>query len=53
MAITLYGEYFTDREERDALLGIMNQTMAIHAWPMKKAYQSLQRQWDILDDVEL
>ncbi|CAI7671763.1 unnamed protein product [Penicillium palitans] len=53
MAITLYGEYFTNQEERDALLGIMNQTMEIHAWPMRKAYQSLQRQWDILDDVEL
>ncbi|CRL27723.1 unnamed protein product [Penicillium camemberti] len=53
MAITLYGEYFTNQEERDALLGIMNQTMEIHAWPMRKAYQSLQRQWDMLDDVEL
>lgn len=53
IAITLYGEYFTNQEERDALLVIMNQTMEIHAWPMRKAYQSLQRQWDMLDDVEL
>ncbi|KGO41847.1 hypothetical protein PEX1_083880 [Penicillium expansum] len=53
IAITLYGEYFTLQEERDALLGIINQTMEIHAWPMKKAHQSLKRQWDVLDNVEL
>ncbi|CAI7640732.1 unnamed protein product [Penicillium glandicola] len=53
IAITLYGEYFTHQEERDALLGIINRTMELHAWPMRKAYQSLQRQWDMLDNVEI
>jgi hypothetical protein len=49
----LYGEYFVHQEERDALLGIINQTMELHAWPMRKAYQSLQREWDIMDNVEI
>jgi hypothetical protein len=53
IAITLYGEYFVHQEERDALLGIINQTMELHAWPMRKAYQSLQREWDIMDNVEI
>ncbi|KXG46236.1 uncharacterized protein PGRI_050920 [Penicillium griseofulvum] len=53
IAITLYGEYFVQQEERDALLDIINQTMKLHAWPLRKAYQSLQRQWDMIDNVQL
>ncbi|CAG7934919.1 unnamed protein product [Penicillium nalgiovense] len=53
IAITLYGEYFVHQEERDALLGIINQTMELHVWPMRKACQSLQQEWDIMDNVEI
>ncbi|CAG8273939.1 unnamed protein product [Penicillium salamii] len=51
IAITLYGEYFTHSDERDALLGIINQTMSLHAWPMRKAHHTLSRQWELADAV--
>lgn len=53
IAITLYGEYFTDRDERDALVGIINRTKELHAWPMRKPYETLQRRWEMVDDAEL
>jgi hypothetical protein len=52
IAINLYGEYFTRQDEREALLGIINQTMDLHAWPMQKAYQSLYHQWEMVDSLE-
>ncbi|CAG8125654.1 unnamed protein product [Penicillium olsonii] len=51
IAITLYGEYFTQPDERDALLGIINRTMDLHAWPMRKAHQALCEQWEMADAV--
>jgi len=53
IAITLYGEYFTRQDERRALLGIIDQTMALHAWPMRKAYQSLNQQWEMADNIQI
>jgi hypothetical protein len=53
IAITLYGDYFTDQAERDALVGIINQTKDLHAWPMKKPYQTLLERWVMADAVEL
>lgn len=53
IAITLYGEYFTNPEERTALVDIINRTKDIHAWPMRKPYQTLQRQWEIVDNIEV
>ncbi|KAJ5156841.1 hypothetical protein N7492_009644 [Penicillium capsulatum] len=53
IAITLYGEYFTNQEERDALIGIIDQTKDIHIWPMRKPYQTLQRRWEVLDSADL
>jgi hypothetical protein len=53
IAITLYGEYFTDRDERNALIGIINRTKDIHAWPMRKPYQTLLRRWEMSDSVEV
>ncbi|KAJ5976370.1 hypothetical protein N7481_010077 [Penicillium waksmanii] len=53
IAVTLYGEYFTDPEERNALLGIINRTKELHAWPMRKPYQTLKRRWEAVDNAEL
>ncbi|CAI7602623.1 unnamed protein product [Penicillium manginii] len=53
IAVTLYGEYFTDQEERNALLGIINRTKELHAWPMRKPYQTLKRRWEEVDNAEL
>lgn len=52
IAITLYGEYFTRQDERTALLGIIDQTMDLHAWPMRKAYQTLNQQWEMIDSLQ-
>ncbi|KAJ5769617.1 hypothetical protein N7520_004176 [Penicillium odoratum] len=53
IATTLYGEYFTDPVERDALVGIINKTKDIHAWPMRKPYQTVQRRWELMDSAEI
>lgn len=53
IAITLYGEYFTNQEEREALVGIINQTKDIHVWPMRKPYETVQRRWEMLDSGQL
>ncbi|KAJ5085066.1 hypothetical protein N7532_009837 [Penicillium argentinense] len=52
IAITLYGDYFTEEEERHALVGIINQTKDLHAWPMKKPYLTLLERWAMVDTVE-
>ncbi|KAJ5083031.1 hypothetical protein N7532_012074 [Penicillium argentinense] len=53
IAINLYGEYFTDPDERDALVGIIDRTKDIHAWPMRKPYENLQDRWKMVDNAEL
>jgi hypothetical protein len=53
IAITLYGEYFTDPEDRDALVGIINMTSDIRAWSMRKPYERLKQQWSMVDDAEI
>lgn len=53
IAVTLYGDYFTDQEERNALVGIINRTKELYAWPMRKPYQTLKRRWEIVDSAEL
>lgn len=53
IAITLYGDYFTAQEERDALVGIINKTRDLHAWPMKKPYQTVIQRWEMADALEL
>ncbi|KAJ5742432.1 uncharacterized protein N7511_011451 [Penicillium nucicola] len=53
ISITLYGGYFTQSEDRDALLGIIHQTMELHSWPMRKPYHHILDQWEAVDNVEL
>ncbi|GAT19559.1 hypothetical protein RIB2604_00601380 [Aspergillus luchuensis] len=49
IAITLYGEYFTEWEEREALVGIIDRTRDLHSWPMQKCYARLRRGWEEMD----
>jgi hypothetical protein len=53
IAITLYGDYFTDHEEREALIGIINRTRDLHVWQMEKPYQTLLRRWEAADSAEI
>lgn len=53
IATTLYGEYFTNPEERETLIGIIGRTKDIHAWSMKKPYQTLQRRWEMMDSADI
>lgn len=53
IAINLYGEYFTDPVERDALVDVINKTKDIHAWPMKNTRNSLERRWEMMDSAEI
>ncbi|KAF4161727.1 hypothetical protein CNMCM6936_003130 [Aspergillus lentulus] len=53
IAITLYGDYFTDHEEREALVGIINRTRDLHVWQMKKPYETLLRRWEAADSAEI
>ncbi|GFF81050.1 hypothetical protein IFM61392_04519 [Aspergillus lentulus] len=53
IAITLYGDYFTDHAEREALVGIINRTRDLHVWQMKKPYETLLRRWEEADNAEI
>lgn len=53
IAITMYGEYFTDPREREALVDIINRTKDMHAWPMRRPYQILQQRWDMMDNAKI
>ncbi|KAJ5087284.1 hypothetical protein N7456_010900 [Penicillium angulare] len=53
IAITMYGEYFTDPQEREALVDIINRTKEMHTWPMRRPYQTLQQRWDMMDNAEI
>ncbi|KAI2832056.1 transcriptional regulator family: Fungal Specific TF [Aspergillus niger] len=50
ISISLYGEYFTEPDEREALVGIINQTRDLHSWPMQKCYARLRRGWEEIDN---
>jgi hypothetical protein len=53
IAIILYGEYFTNQEERDALVSIIDMTKDIRAWPMRKPYETLTQRWGMVDGAEV
>ncbi|KAJ6114256.1 hypothetical protein N7486_000034 [Penicillium sp. IBT 16267x] len=53
IATTLYGEYFTELVERDALVDIINRTKDVHAWPMRKPYQEVQRRWETMEGAAI
>jgi hypothetical protein len=52
ISILLYGEYFTDLAERNALLNIIELIKDMRAWPLRKGVERLQRAWREADNVE-
>ncbi|KAF7597359.1 hypothetical protein BBP40_006300 [Aspergillus hancockii] len=52
ISVTLYGEYFTDPREREALEEIIKKIKAIHAWPMRKLHQALKAKWEFIDNED-
>lgn len=53
MAIRLYGDFFVDLAEREALIGLLSRMEALHAWPVREAHELLQQRWRVLDSIEL
>ncbi|KAL4757926.1 uncharacterized protein BDW70DRAFT_152961 [Aspergillus foveolatus] len=53
ISILLYGEYFTDLAERNALLNIIERMKDMRAWPLRRGIERLQRSWREADNVEL
>ncbi|KAL4963065.1 uncharacterized protein BDV14DRAFT_202314 [Aspergillus stella-maris] len=53
ISIMLYGEYFTEQGERDALREVIDRTKSMHAWPLKRPYERLCRLWEEVDAVEI
>ncbi|KAF7616620.1 hypothetical protein F9C07_1651442 [Aspergillus flavus] len=49
ISIILYGEYFTDPREREALEAVIEKTKAIHAWPMRKLHHAVKAKWEFID----
>ncbi|KAL3459315.1 hypothetical protein BJX64DRAFT_279244 [Aspergillus heterothallicus] len=50
IAIMLYGEFFTDGREREALVGVIERTKGMHAWPLKRPFERLRAQWGVFDE---
>lgn len=53
ISILLFGEYFTEGVERDALRGIIDRTKDMHAWPLRRPYERLCALWEIVDSLEV
>ncbi|KAL4863651.1 hypothetical protein BDV12DRAFT_189542 [Aspergillus spectabilis] len=53
ISIMLYGEYFTEQQERDALMDIIARMRNMHAWPLRKPFERLQGQWELIDSVDV
>ncbi|KAL2818001.1 hypothetical protein BDW59DRAFT_152342, partial [Aspergillus cavernicola] len=53
ISIMLYGEYFTEQRERDALMNIIERTRDMRAWPLWRPYERLRGLWEEGDSVEV
>lgn len=49
IAILLYGEYFTEDIERDALRGVIDRTRDMRAWPLRRPFERLCGLWEMGD----
>ncbi|PYI15337.1 hypothetical protein BO99DRAFT_254205 [Aspergillus violaceofuscus CBS 115571] len=50
VAVSLYGEYFTEPEDRDALVTeIIHRAQEVKAWPMQKRHERLKQRWQCMD----
>lgn len=45
VAITMFGEHFTDRVEQEALLGVLSELERKHGWPIQKGAEALKQGW--------
>ena len=45
MGIAMCGEYFTNRIEQEALLGVLNEAEIEHAWPTNRTVEALKSAW--------
>jgi hypothetical protein len=45
MAVTIYGDRFTDDIERRALLDVLVRTEVVHFWPTGNAQDHLKKAW--------
>jgi hypothetical protein len=46
IGILLYGEYFTEQCEQEALMGVLDRTKNVLAWPLRKSIQVLKEKWE-------
>ena len=46
MTISLYGGFFTDKKEREALISVVSRMELLYAWSTKRCYQILIEEWD-------
>ncbi|KAL4880531.1 hypothetical protein BJY04DRAFT_219002 [Aspergillus karnatakaensis] len=46
IAILLYGEYFTERREREALAGVVQRLKDMRAWPLRRAFGRIVGEWE-------
>ncbi|KAL4914998.1 hypothetical protein BDW62DRAFT_213055 [Aspergillus aurantiobrunneus] len=53
ISILLYGEYFSEQRERDALRGVIERTRDMRAWPLRRSYERLCALWEVVDSVEV
>lgn len=51
LAITLCGEYFSDRGEQNALLDVLKTLRRDHAWPTRDIAEQLKTAWDVGEDA--
>lgn len=51
IAIMLYGEYFTEEGERDALRVVIDRTRDMRAWPLRRPFERLCGLWEMGDSV--
>ncbi|KAL1592366.1 hypothetical protein SLS60_011445 [Paraconiothyrium brasiliense] len=51
MAISLYGDYFTDEHERGCLLMVFEKMLEAHVWPVQRKRNELVEKWKAVDDL--
>lgn len=49
VAILLYGDYFIDIKEREALIGIIERTENMRAWSMRTPLEVVMGRWNSID----
>lgn len=53
IAITLYGDFFTEMHDRRGLLKVVDCTRDLRSWPMHKVYMRLDDRWHLTDSDQV